>query len=152
MSRKVNIEVQYAVKGEHLPSKEQIENWALAALEGDSEVHAEIAVRLVGESESARLNQQYRSKVGPTNILSFPMDNPPGVDSGILGDLVICIPVVEREAREQSKDDLAHWAHMVVHGVMHLQGHDHQKEHEARSMESREAEIMKTLGFANPYT
>lgn len=147
----MNVEVQYAVSGEQLPSKQQIRNWAAAALDVEPDISVEIAVRLVDEPESARLNQHYRSKSGPTNVLSFPMDNPPGVDSGIMGDLVICIPVVEREAREQNKDKLAHWAHMVVHGVMHLQGYDHQKESEAQRMESRESEILESLGFSNPY-
>ena len=101
--------------------------------------------------ESAELNQHYRGKPGPTNVLSFPFEAPPGVETEILGDLVVCAPVVEREALEQGKTLQSHWAHMVVHGVLHLQDYDHIEENEAVIMESEEITIMNRLGFSSPY-
>ena len=113
--------------------------------------NAEIVIRVVDEEESAALNGQYRGKAGPTNVLSFPFQAPPGMKTEILGDLLICAPVVVREAEEQGKSLPAHWAHMVVHGVLHLQGYDHIDEQEAVIMETAEIAIMNGLGFPNPY-
>jgi probable rRNA maturation factor len=125
-----------------------MQRWAEAAVKRES---AEIVIRVVGSEESAELNEHYRLKAGPTNVLSFPFEPPPGVATDILGDLVICAPVVEKEAVEQRKPLVAHWAHLIVHGVLHLQGFDHIEEHEALTMESEEIAILNGLGFSNPY-
>ncbi len=133
---------------ERVPEFPSFERWANAACE---RVDAELSVRIVGLEESAELNETYRQKKGPTNVLSFPCEVPEGVPCDLLGDLVICAPVVEREAHEQGKVAEAHWAHMVVHGVLHLQGYDHLETQDAERMEALEVEIMARLGFANPY-
>ena len=112
---------------------------------------AELTIRLVDEAESQQLNREYRGKDRPTNVLSFPADLPAVVESPLLGDLVICAPVVLREAKEQGKTVEAHWAHMVVHGVLHLLGYDHQNEQEAAEMEGIEAALLKEMGYRNPY-
>jgi len=131
-----------------VPEFPSFERWARAACD---QPEAELSVRIVGLEESAELNETYRKKEGPTNVLSFPCEVPEGVPCALLGDLVICAPVVEREAREQGKKAEAHWAHMVVHGVLHLQGYDHIETGDAERMEALEIEIMARLGFANPY-
>ncbi|MDD5036278.1 MAG: rRNA maturation RNase YbeY [Methylococcaceae bacterium] len=144
----IDVELQNASSALYLPSAEDFRRWAIAAVKRDD---AEIVIRLVDEEESAELNSLYRGKSSATNVLSFPFEAPPGVKSPILGDLVICAPVVEREAVEQGKAKDAHWAHMVVHGILHLQAYDHIEEHEAVIMESEEIAILNGLGFANPY-
>jgi probable rRNA maturation factor len=105
----------------------------------------------VDEEESRSLNRDYRGKDRPTNVLSFPSSAPAFVGTDLLGDLVICVPVVRREAVEQGKGERAHWAHMVVHGVLHLLGHDHQNSAERLVMERLEKEILASLGFPDPY-
>ena len=112
---------------------------------------AELTVRIVDEAEITALNRQYRGKDGPTNVLSFPYEEIPGIASDLLGDVVICAPVVASESVAQDKPLEAHWAHMVIHGVLHLLGYDHHKEGEASRMESTEAELLADLGYANPY-
>jgi probable rRNA maturation factor len=144
----IELELQNVSQALEVPDARSFERWAEAALQREA---AEIVIRVVDEDESAELNSQYRHKAGPTNVLSFPFEAPPGVDTTILGDLVICAPVVAREAREQGKALAAHWAHMVVHGVLHLQGYDHIDDAEAMKMEAEEIAIMGRLGFANPY-
>jgi probable rRNA maturation factor len=147
---KPDLDVQYASTCQNLPKVSEIGRWAEVALEGmNSDVG--LSVRIVDEPESADLNRQYRNKSGPTNVLSFPFEDPPGVDSGILGDLIICAPVVYKEAREQNKSETAHWAHMVVHGIMHLRGYDHINEEDAKQMETTESTILSRLGFDDPY-
>lgn len=133
-----------------LPSAEQIEQWATAAVCPQQE-GVEMTVRIVDEAESHELNLTYRGKDRPTNVLSFPFECPSELELPLLGDLVICRQVVEREAAEQQKPLMAHWAHMVVHGSLHLLGYDHIDEQEAEEMESLETEIMQSLGFADPY-
>jgi probable rRNA maturation factor len=136
-----------------LPDAEQIEHWvaaALAAADYRAE-QAELTVRIVSEAESAELNQAYRHKTGPTNVLSFPFESIPELPLPLLGDLVICAPVVAREAKEQGKPLQAHWAHMVVHGSLHLLGYDHIAEPEAEVMEALEIAILSDLGYDNPY-
>jgi len=146
----IDVEFQNACSGaQQLPSEAEIASWARAAVSGRSD--AELVVRVVDEAESAELNGMFRNKPSPTNVLSFPFEAPPGIDSAILGDVAICAAVVEREAREQGKTLAAHWAHMVVHGVLHLQGYDHIEADDADRMESTEIRIMQSLGFANPY-
>ena len=144
----IHVELQIACAADGLPSAAQLASWARAATFKDA---AEIVVRVVDEAESAELNRYYRGKPGPTNVLSFPFEAPPGVESDILGDLAVCAPVVAREAAEQGKSLVAHWAHMLVHGVLHLQGYDHLEESEALAMEAEEAAILGRLGFADPY-
>ncbi len=145
-----DIEVQYVIDCATLPDAGQLRDWARAALSGDVQ-DVELVIRIVDEDESRTLNARYRGKDRSTNVLSFPFEVPAGVASRHLGDLVICAPVVEREAAEQGKDLLHHWAHMVVHGVLHLEGLDHQTDAEAGCMEHREEQILAGFGVADPY-
>ena len=111
----------------------------------------ELSIRITDNDEATDLNQTYRAKAGPTNVLSFPADVPTETDSGLLGDLVICAPLVQLEAAQQQKPEEAHWAHLVIHGVLHLLGHDHQIPAEAKQMEELEIDLLGHLGFPNPY-
>lgn len=148
---KMIIDLQIACEEESgLPTAEQIEQWATAAVQPQSD-EVEMTVRIVDEAESHALNLNYRGKDRPTNVLSFPFECPDEVELPLLGDLVICRQVVEREAQEQDKPVMAHWAHMVVHGSLHLLGYDHIEDDEAEEMESLETQIMTGLGFADPY-
>ena len=133
-----------------VPAEAAFRHWAEAALSG-RRAEAELAIRVVDEAESAELNSHYRGKTGPTNVLSFPTELPAGVPLPVLGDLVICAPMVAREAREQGKSAEAHWAHLVVHGCLHLLGFDHVAEAEAEAMESLERQILAGLGLPDPY-
>jgi probable rRNA maturation factor len=171
----VAVEVQDVSAGGSAPSREHIGNWARLALDGR---HGELTVRIVDEPESAALNARYRRRSGPTNVLAFPSGavSPPAAATGPLprprtaaqrtrartataeaadplplGDLVICAPVVAREAGEQGKPLEAHWAHMVIHGALHVIGYDHETDAAARVMEQRERELLAALGFADPY-
>ena len=148
---KMIIDLQIACEQESgLPTAEQIEQWARAAVQPQSD-EVEMTVRIVDEGESHALNLNYRGKDRPTNVLSFPFECPDEVELPLLGDLVICRQVVEREAQEQDKPVMAHWAHMVVHGSLHLLGYDHIEDDEAEEMESLETQIMIGLGFVDPY-
>ncbi len=145
-----DIELQLAVDNcATLPDAESIQTWVEHALVTDNDI--EMTVRIVGTEESQSLNAQYRGKDKPTNVLSFPFEAPAQIELNLLGDLVICAPVVEQEALEQNKPLRAHWAHMVVHGTLHLQGYDHIKDTEAEQMENLEIRILQQLGFDNPY-
>jgi len=145
----IEIEVQYAVDAEGLPAPADFRRWAAAAL-GDRAA-AELAVRVVGRAESRRLNATYRGKDAATNVLSFSADLPPGVDLPLLGDIVICAPLVAEEAISQHKALTDHWAHLTVHGVLHLLGHDHHDDAEAAEMEALETRILTGLGLADPW-
>ena len=112
---------------------------------------SELTIRVVDEAEITALNRQYRGKEGATNVLSFPYEAIPGVASGLLGDIVICAPVVASESVAQDKPLDAHWAHIVIHGVLHLLGYDHHQDDAAHKMEARETELLDSLGYANPY-
>ena len=148
---KMLIDLQIASKNiDGLPTLEQIEQWATAAVQPESD-DVEMTVRIVDEAESQTLNRTYRAKDRPTNVLSFPFECPTEVSLPLLGDLVICRQVVEYEAAEQEKPLMAHWAHMVVHGSLHLLGYDHIDDSEAEEMESLETKIMQGLGFVDPY-
>ena len=149
MSAALHIDVTRAGRSAG-PSRRSLEGWALAALGRRTGAH-EVALRLVGPAESRRLNRHYRGKDKPTNVLSFPARIAPAVTPRPLGDLVICPQVLKREAREQGKAERAHWAHLVVHGVLHLLGYDHEDDGDARRMERREVTVLRRLGFANPY-
>ncbi len=148
---KPRVEVQYVFRRDGVPAKAVITKWARAALEHGGNM--ELVVRIVGEGESADLNRRYRRRTGPTNVLSFSYAGAEErqMAPGLLGDIVICAPVVAREARERGVDPRAHWAHMVVHGIMHLRGYDHIHARDARIMERMESRIMGRLGFADPY-
>ncbi|MBK8815843.1 MAG: rRNA maturation RNase YbeY [Methylococcaceae bacterium] len=144
------IEVQTVYNSPGQPDVKQIQSWIDAALEGYPQ-DTEIVVRIVDIHESAQLNKQYRHKQGPTNILSFPIEIPEGITLNLLGDLVVCAPVLEREAAEQGKVLSHHWAHIVIHGVLHLLGYDHIEDDEAEIMENKEIEILQKLNLNNPY-
>jgi probable rRNA maturation factor len=148
------VDIQYACQADGLPTAQAIENWVAAALERagwTGQDAPQLSVRVVDLDEGAELNRAWRGKDGPTNVLSFPFDNPPGLDLPLLGDLVICAPLVRREAGEQDKPLEAHWAHLIVHGVLHLLGFDHLEAAEAERMESLESEILRGMGYADPY-
>lgn len=145
------VDLQVATENiEGVPTEEQIVQWATAAVQPEGD-EVEMTVRIVDEAESHELNLTYRGKDRPTNVLSFPFECPDEVALPLLGDLVICRQVVEREAVEQEKPLMAHWAHMVVHGSLHLLGYDHIEDDEAEEMESLETQIMQGLGFDDPY-
>ncbi|MBV7300506.1 rRNA maturation RNase YbeY [Enterovibrio paralichthyis] len=145
------VDLQIATQNtDNLPTEEQFNQWFEQAVKSFRE-QAEATIRVVDEFESQSLNRDYRGKDKPTNVLSFPFEAPPGVELDLLGDLIICRQVVEKEAEEQNKDLFAHWAHMVVHGSLHLLGYDHIDDEEAEEMESLEISIMNALGFENPY-
>ena len=146
----VQIDLQINSESADLPALEELESWAKAAV-GEHREEAEISVVIVDTDEGAGLNQQWRGKEGPTNVLSFPSDLPEELPLPLLGDLVICAPVVEREAKEQQKTLKSHWAHMIVHGTLHLLGYDHIQDDEAEEMESLETTIMQQLGYPDPY-
>jgi len=148
---KLRLSVQYGVTRAGLPADSTLRHWAHAALKGLRRRRVTLGLRIVGNAESAALNGRFRRKSYPTNVLSFPFEAPPGTRSDILGDLVICAPVVRREAHTQRKTVNAHWAHMVVHGILHLRGYDHQKRQDAVVMEKKEIRLLKELGYANPY-
>ncbi|MFD1806897.1 rRNA maturation RNase YbeY [Pasteurella oralis] len=149
--KQVIIDLQIATENpENLPSAAQIQTWANHALQPELS-DLEMTVRIVDEAESHQLNLTYRGKDKPTNVLSFPFECPDEVELSLLGDLVICRQVVEKEAQQQGKALMAHWAHMIVHGSLHLLGYDHIDDAEAEEMESLETEIMQALGFDDPY-
>lgn len=134
-----------------LPRDEELLTWVNDTLAFEQYGDTELTIRFVSEKESAELNQQYRHKTGPTNILSFPFEAPAGVEIELLGDLIICVDVVKQQALEQQKEETAHWAHMVVHGVLHLLGYDHLTDVEADVMETKEIKILSQLGYPDPY-
>ena len=146
------IDVEVNSSSTKIPSVENIELWIRAALQSDELNQAEVSVYIVDEAESQELNAQYRGKDKPTNVLSFPADVPDEVGVPLLGDLVICAPVVEREAQEQGKTLEAHWAHMLIHGTLHLLGYDHVEDDEADVMEALETRLITQLNFPAPYT
>ncbi|AYH02290.1 rRNA maturation RNase YbeY [Pectobacterium parmentieri] len=133
-----------------LPEEKDFQRWLEGVLPQFQEV-SEVTIRIVDEAESRDLNNTYRGKDKPTNVLSFPFEAPPEVELPLLGDLIICRQVVEREAAEQEKTVEEHWAHMVVHGSLHLLGYDHIEDSEAEEMEALETEIMQSMGYTDPY-
>ncbi|GAB4121540.1 MAG: rRNA maturation RNase YbeY [Sideroxydans sp.] len=143
MPHKLSLSVQYATQSTQLPTRWQFRRWVKAAQERD----VQLAVRIVDEIEGRALNAAYRGKDYATNVLTFVYDD----TQPLYGDVVICAPVVEREAREQGKALLAHYAHLTLHAVLHLQGYDHEKPREAARMEARETALMEKLRYPDPY-
>ncbi|WGE63877.1 rRNA maturation RNase YbeY [Actinobacillus equuli subsp. haemolyticus] len=150
------IDLQIATENsEDLPSLEQFTQWVQRALAYEAQTEdfpeTEITIRIVDEAESHELNLTYRGKDKPTNVLSFPFEVPEGIELPLLGDLIICRQVVEKEAQEQQISLESHWAHLAIHGTLHLLGYDHIEDAEAEEMEGLETEIMQSLGFEDPY-
>jgi len=151
---RLDVVINYAVPRAGVPAAVSFRKWVAAAL--DSRIReADLAIRIVGTKEGRALNHHYRGKDYATNVLSFPAELPEGLPAGVkmplLGDLVICAPVVAREAKEQKKPLMAHYAHLTVHGVLHLLGWDHEDEKEAVCMEQLEREILAAMGIEDPY-
>jgi probable rRNA maturation factor len=147
----LELDLQIASEGANLPSEAQLRTWCAIALRQRT-ADSELTIRLVDEAEGRELNNTWRHKDYATNVLSFPADVPDELlDIPLLGDLVICVPVVEREAAEQSKTPEAHWAHLVIHGCLHLLGYDHIEDAEAEEMEALERELLAELGHPDPY-
>lgn len=145
----IDVELQLTGEWDNVPTRIDFERWAETAL-ADSQV-AELTVRVVGRAESRELNGRYRGKDAPTNVLSFPADLPKGIGLPLLGDIVICAPLVADEAAQQGKHLQDHWAHLVIHGVLHLLGYDHIDDAEAEEMESLEIRLLADFGISNPY-
>jgi probable rRNA maturation factor len=146
----MNIDVQYAISSDGLPGEEQIRRWVRQVLQ-EKATAAELTVRIVDTAEITALNSRYRNKDGPTNVLSFAYAPMPGFEAVLLGDIVICAPVVMEESVARDIPLEAHWAHMVIHGVLHLLGYDHSHDLEAGEMEEIETALLDDLGFADPY-
>ena len=152
MSAAVTVSVGYAASRKDVPAAASFRQWVEAALRGARRRKAtELSIRIVDTKEGRTLNRDYRGKDYATNVLSFPVELPPGVNLPLIGDLVICAPVVAREALEQGKASRHHWAHMTVHGVLHLIGYDHIDDQEAEQMEALETRILAGLGIDDPY-
>jgi probable rRNA maturation factor len=146
----LEMSVSYALPRKGLPSSASFRRWAEAALQ-ERVRRADLAIRVVDEREGRALNRHYRGKDGATNVLSFPAELPEGVKLPVLGDIVMCAPVIAREARAQGKELAAHYAHLTVHGVLHLLGWDHANTVEAEAMEALERQILDSLGYDDPY-
>lgn len=147
---KHTIVLQNKSRSKTVPSRNAFQRWINCAL-AQFKMDSEITIRIVDTAESAKLNKTYRNKAGATNILSFPFEAPPDIQLPILGDLVICAPLIFKEAKEQNKPLLAHWAHITIHGALHLLGYDHIKNKDAKIMENLEIKLLKQLGYKNPY-
>lgn len=145
----IDLDLQRAGDFDNAPRDADFERWVAAALQTTGE--AELAIRLVGREESRALNRTYRGKDRETNVLSFPAELPAGVDVPLLGDIVICAPLVEQEALEQGKALQDHWAHLTLHGLLHLLGYDHVEPQDAEEMEALETSLLAALGIADPY-
>ncbi|MBP7367165.1 MAG: rRNA maturation RNase YbeY [Pseudoxanthomonas sp.] len=146
----LDVAVNYAAPRAGVPAAVSFRKWVAAALKGRIR-EADLAIRIVDEREGQALNRHYRGKDYATNVLSFPAELPEGVKLPLLGDLVICAPVVAREAAEQGKPVAAHYAHLTVHGVLHLLGWDHEHDKDAEAMEQLEREVLAELGLPDPY-
>lgn len=146
----ITLDTERASRAPNLPDQAQLERWVTAAI-GRRRKEAEVSLLIVDEAQGQALNRDYRGKDYATNVLSFPADLPPELNLPLLGDLVVCAPVVAREAAEQGKSEAAHWAHMMVHGTLHLLGYDHIEDADADVMEALETEILLDLGFPAPY-
>ena len=150
------IDLQLATQAaDSCPSQQELEGWVKLALLDSTPGECEVTLRLVDEEESQMLNLTYRGKDKPTNVLSFPFDDPIDLaaagELSLLGDLVICVPLVVQEAEQQHKPLPHHWAHLVIHGLLHLQGMDHIQDQEAETMEALETQLLAKLGIPDPY-
>ncbi|HLF31210.1 MAG TPA: rRNA maturation RNase YbeY [Xanthomonadales bacterium] len=145
----IEVDVQAVSTCSSIPEISCFQCWAEAALSDRGETL--LSIRLVDRTESAELNQRFRSKPGPTNVLSFAAELPAEVSVPLLGDIVICAPLVVEEATSQGKEIEAHWAHLVIHGILHLLGFDHQSKADAEEMEAREVKLLASLGYPDPY-
>lgn len=145
----IEVEIQRTSSIPVVPSDPQFRLWAAAALRELDE--AELLIRIVDLDESRELNFQFRNRNQATNVLSFPSELPEEIDLPLLGDVIICAPLVEEEARQQNKEPMAHWAHLTIHGILHLLGYDHQTEEEAADMETLEISLLRSLDFQDPY-
>ncbi len=145
----IELSIQNTVTAEHIPSDAEFTLWVIGTLESlnKEQLSGEITIRIVSTNESAKLNETYRHKTGPTNVLSFNYDD----DDDFCGDLAICADLVKQEALEQQKPTHAHWAHLTIHGTLHLLGYDHENETDAHAMEGLEIQLLHQLGFENPY-
>ena len=146
----IRVDVQFAYQDELTPTAAEIKTWVKSTLK-DFRKNSELTVRIVDKKEATELNERWRKATGPTNVLSFPYNDTDGPVPDLLGDIVICAAVVKAEAVRQKKDLNAHWAHMVVHGTLHLLGFDHVVKRDAEKMEATEISILDRLGFSNPY-
>jgi probable rRNA maturation factor len=151
LTQSIHAEIQHESSFQPLPTDEVIQTWVQAALKDRVPEETELCVRIVDKPEIQMLNQQYRNKNKPTNVLSFPIDVPEEVDVPLLGDIVICAPIVFEEAQAQNKTYEQHFAHMIVHGCLHLLGYDHETDEQADLMEPLEISILATIDIPNPY-
>lgn len=145
-----HVDVQFACQDGNTPTAAEIRTWVKSTLK-DFRKNYELTVRIVDKQEATDLNKRWRNVSGPTNVLSFPYGETTGPARELLGDIVICAPIVEEEAARQKKKPEAHWAHMVVHGTLHLLGFDHVEDQDAEKMEAMEISILGKLGYSNPY-
>jgi len=150
----IDLEIQRATSTLNSPDDEQFQQW-VEAVPGGKSVPCTLTIRIVDEQEARRLNQDYRNRDYATNVLSFPAELPEGLPTDIrqsqLGDILICAPVVAREAGEQGRTETDHWAHLTIHGILHLLGYDHLQNEEAVIMETLETDILAKLGISDPY-
>lgn len=146
----IHVAIQKESNADFIPQNEQFIQWTNAALTKEL-ADAEVTIRIVDEKEARDLNKQWRGKDYATNVLSFPIDEEIADGTTLLGDIVICAPIVKQETEEQNKMIEAHWAHLVIHGILHLQGLDHENDAEANIMETKEISILSQFGYANPY-
>ncbi|MES2142160.1 MAG: rRNA maturation RNase YbeY [Pseudomonadota bacterium] len=148
--KQIKIALQIRTHRSFIPSRYYLQRWVNRALQDRTQA-TEITLRLVDKKEATELNETFRHKKGPTNILSFPFEPPPEIHSPLLGDLVICAVLVNQEAKQQHKTRIAHWAHLVIHGCLHLVGYDHSDPKDALKMETLEIQLLEELGYENPY-
>lgn len=146
----IKVDIQRIFKQDDIPENKLIRKWVKKTLP-DSQADLELTIRIVDTGEATRLNERWRKKKGPTNVLSFPFDDDQNLVPGLLGDIVLCAPVIKNEATAQNKSVEAHWAHMIIHGILHLLGYDHQKTPDRKKMESMETRLLESLGYQNPY-
>ena len=147
----MQLDLQVVVSDPELPAAQDFEQWTRAALSIAEHPGGELTLRIVSEEEMSSFNLPFRGHHSSTNVLSFPVDDLPGVTTGILGDILVCPAVLRREVVGSETPLAAHWAHMVVHGVLHLCGYDHQSEGDAGVMEGLESDVLQGFGFTNPY-
>ncbi len=148
--QRLHLDLGLACEGCRVPSRATLVRWCKAAL-ADVDGGVQLGLRIVTETESAALNGRFRGRTGPTNVLSFPYGDAQIGKTRFLGDIVICAPLVRAQAVEAQRPEDAHWAHLLIHGILHLQGFDHETDQDARVMEARETRILEGLGFADPY-